>query len=140
MGLQLGPPWLVLIKISNGAIDVLLRDNFTGAAMQRITSARRQEPGSAAAVMSKDGRFATYSDGRVYDPIEETKGRNGGTPAERGHRALLTAQALFREMGGMSWEQAVKPPPGPFRQAGKVLKWGAVGWGAFFLLAALGLI
>lgn len=108
MGLELGPPWLVLAKSdpnSDGA-NILNRGNFTGAAMLRLISARRAEPGSFVAVMAADGRFALHPDGSLYDLVEETKGRGGGTAAERGHRALLTAEALFRQMDGMSWEDA----------------------------------
>lgn len=137
MGLELGPPWLVLAKNGDaGEAEILLRDNFTGAAVKRLTSARRQETGSFAAVMAKDGQFAVHRDGRVYDPLDETRGRHGGTPAERGHRALLTAEALFREMGGMSWEEASKPPPKPFQQAGRILLWATMGLGVLILLSA----
>jgi hypothetical protein len=124
MGLELGPPWLVLAKSDPSAdgAEILSRDNFTGASLLRLISARKAEPGSFAAVMAADGRFALHSDGRIYDPIEETKGRNGGTAAERGHRALLTAEALFRQMGGMSWEDANRPPT-LGGSVGKAIKW-----------------
>lgn len=89
--------------------------------MQRVISARRHEPGSFAAVLHKDGRIALHPDGQFYDPIDETKGRNGGTPAERGHQAYLTARVLFRQMDGMTWDEARKPDPGHFKGAGQVL-------------------
>ena len=139
MGLELGPPWLVLAKCdpnTEGA-EILCRDNFTGASLLRLISARKAEPGSFAAVMAADGSFAQHADGRIYDPIEETKGRNGGTAAERGHRALLTAEALFRQMGGMSWEDAAKPPT-IGGSVGKALKWAFVTVLLLFVLAIFG--
>ncbi|WP_156894467.1 hypothetical protein [Rhodobacter xanthinilyticus] len=138
MGLELGPPWLVLAKSdpNAGGAEILCRDNFTGSSLLRLISARKAEPGSFAAVMAADGRFALHPDGRIYDPIEETKGRNGGTAAERGHRALLTAEALFRQMGGMSWADATRPPT-PGGSFGQALKWAVA---VVLLLVALGLI
>lgn len=112
MGLELGPPWLVLVvKEGNPAENVvLLRDNFTGAALRRLISARKNEPNSFAAVMDRSGRFAMHTNGTIYDPIEETKGRKGGTDAGRGYRAYCEARVLFREMNGLSHEDARKPP------------------------------
>lgn len=136
MGMDLGPPWLVLARIDEaGEVVILRRDNFTGAGMQRITSARRQEPGSFAAVMARDGRFAVYPDGRVYDPLDETRGRQNGTMSDRGHRALLAAKALFRQMAGMSWEEASRPRE-PFLKAAKILLWAALGVYVLVLLTA----
>lgn len=136
MGLELGPPWLVLARNGEaGGAVILLRDNFTGAAMQRITSARRHELNSFAAVMGKDGRFALHPNGRIYDPLEETKGKHSGTPAERGYRASITSQALFRQMDGKSWEEAIKPPPRPLKQAWRGILWALLGFGVLFLLS-----
>ncbi len=112
MGLELGPPWLVLVVEEGDPPEnvVLLKDNFTGAALRRLISARKNEPNSFAAVMDRSGRFAHHADGQIYDPIEETKGRYSGTDADRGHRAYCEARALFREMNGLSHEEARKPP------------------------------
>lgn len=99
MGLELGPPWLVVVENTEEGFNVLYRDNFTGASLQRAISVRKHEPGSYAAVMHSSGSLARHADGALFDPIEETKGRNGGTYAERGHRALIVANQLFREDG-----------------------------------------
>ncbi|RFC63250.1 MULTISPECIES: hypothetical protein [Mesorhizobium] len=101
MGLELGPPWLVLLEDADGETIVVFRDNFTGASMPRAISIRKNEPGSYAAVMDRHGNFARHSDGSLYDPIEETKGRNGGTFADRGHRALIVAGNLLPRETGM---------------------------------------
>lgn len=120
MGLELGPPWLVLVTNEGGVgHEILVRDNFTGAAMKRVASARRSEPGSVAAVMDRDGRLARHPGGALYDPIEETKGRNGGTDAERGHIALLTAQGLFKMMDGATRHEAYQTPPSVLDRFGK---------------------
>ncbi|WP_139257752.1 hypothetical protein [Natronohydrobacter thiooxidans] len=135
--MNLGPPWLVLARIDEtGEVVILRRDNFTGAGMRRVISARRQEPGSFAAVMARDGRFAVYPDGRVYDPLDETRGRQNGTMSDRGHRALLTAEALFRQMAGMSWEEASRPRD-PFLQAAKILLWAVLGFLVLVLLTTV---
>jgi hypothetical protein len=116
---------------------VLLRDNFTGAALRRLISARKNEPNSFAAVMDRSGRFAHHSDGHIYDPIEETKGRKGGTDADRGYRAYCEARALFREMNGYSYEDARKPPKTVAEQMFWTLMYGIGFWVFFGLIVKI---
>lgn len=96
MGLELGPPWLVIaLPSGDGSFQVIYRDNFTGAALRRAISVRKGEPSSFAAVMDKYGNFATLGDGSRFDPLEGTKGRHGGTDADRAYKAYLIAQKAF---------------------------------------------
>jgi hypothetical protein len=99
LGLELGPPWLVIVirDPGSGYAEVIYRDNFTGASLRRAVGVRKNESGSFAAVIDHSGNFARHSDGRIFDPIEETKGRYSGTHAERGHYALLLSQKLLRK-------------------------------------------
>lgn len=92
--MEMGPPWLVVaLRAADGGEDVIYRDNFTGAALTRATKVRKDEPGSFAAVMDKYGNFALNPDGRLYDPIEQTKGRNAG---RAGLPRVLRGEEVFQ--------------------------------------------
>lgn len=97
MGLELGPPWLVVIFVANDSFEVLYKDNFTGAGFDRVKRVLRDELGSVSAVLGKNGGIALREDGEIFQPIAEMKGRNFGTSAERGHRAYLVGCRLLGE-------------------------------------------
>lgn len=97
MGLELGPPWLVIALPDGSDIhEVIYKDNFTGAGLRRAISVRKNEFGSYAAVMDQFGYFAKSADGCLFDPIEDTKGRHFGTHADRAYNAYLIAQSAFK--------------------------------------------
>jgi hypothetical protein len=127
MGLELGPPWLVAVIKDYGSGEVIYKDNFTGAGFERVRRVVKDEKGSFSAVLGKAGSLAHHPDGRCFDPINEMKGRNFGTPAERGHRAYLIACGLLGDA------------PHPFASKEANTKWlgDILKWMAFALIATL---
>jgi hypothetical protein len=97
MGLEMGPPWLVAVVSGGDRYEVIFRDNFTGAGFERVRKVVKDEPGAISAVLGKGGKLAKHQDGSLFQPIEEMKGRNSGTPADQGHSAYLMACELLGE-------------------------------------------
>lgn len=97
MGLELGPPWLVALIDDGRTVEVIYRDNFTGAGFERVRTVVRDEVGAVSAVLGKNGALGRHADGSLFQPLVEMRGRNFGTPSERGHRAYLIACDLLNE-------------------------------------------
>ena len=97
MGLEIGPPWLVALIEDGGTLEVIYRDNFTGAGFERVRTVVRDETGAISAVLGRDESFGRHPDGTLFQPLIEMRGRNVGTPSERGHRAYLIACDLLNE-------------------------------------------
>ncbi len=97
MGLEMGSPWLVAVVLSEDNHVVIFQDNFTGAGFERVRKVIRDEPGSFSAVMGKNRQLARQRDGTLFQPMLAMKGKNSGTPANRGHSSYMIACELLQE-------------------------------------------